>query len=126
MKTTILLTMAAMVTINAFAAEPLVVQRAAPTNEAEVKADAPAAESAALADLYVQYTPKPAVNYLIMWDKVPHEKKLAVLNHLAAKPVITADEIGILNRMPYLECPALKARQDEILALVPESSLQRY
>ena len=121
MKTTILLTMAAMVTINAFAAEPLLVQRVALTDEAEVKADA-----AVLADLYVQYTPKPAVNYLIMWDKVPHEKKLAVLNHLAAKPVITADEIGILNRMPYMDCPALKARQDEILALVPESSLQRY
>ena len=28
--------------------------------------------------------------------------------------------------MPYMECPALKARQDEILALVSESSFQRY
>ena len=36
MKTTILLTMAAMVTINAFAAEPLLVQRAALTDQAEV------------------------------------------------------------------------------------------
>jgi len=148
MKTTILITMAAMVTINAFAAEPLLVQRVALSDQAEVKAYdtakdkqlgdgvmaglvaanalTPAAESVALADLYLEDTLKPAVNYIIMWDKVPHEKKQAVLNHLAAKPVITADEIGILHRMPYMECPALKARQDEILALVPESSLQRY
>ena len=148
MKTTILLTMAAMVTINAFAAEPLLVQRAALTDQAEVEAyDAakdkqlgdgvmaglvaanaltPAAESVALSDLYLEDKLKPSVNYLIMWDKVPLEKKQAVLNHLAAKPVITADEIGILNRMPYMECPALKARQDEILALIPEQSLQRY
>ena len=148
MKTTILITMAAMVTINAFAAEPLLVQRVALSDQAEVKAyDAakdkqlgdgvmaglvaakaltPAAESMALADLYLENTLKPAVNYIIMWDKVPHEKKQAVLNHLAAKPVITADEIGILDRMPYMECPALKARQDEVLALVSESSLQRY
>jgi len=147
MKTKILLTMVAMVTINAFA-EPLLVQRAALTDQAEVKtfdaeqdkqlgdgvmgglvaakALTPAAESVAMADLYVEGTLKPEVNYLIMWDKVPDEKKLAVLNHLAASPVITADEIGILNRMPYMECPALKARQDEILALMPEQSLHRY
>jgi len=148
MKTTILITLTAMVTITAFAAEPLLVQRAALTDEAEVKAyDAakdkqlgdgvmaglvaaealtPDAESVALADLYLEDTLKPAVNYLIMWDKVPDEKMQAVLNHLAAKPVITADEIGILNRMPYMECPALKARQAEILALVPESSVHCY
>jgi len=148
MKTRILLTMAAMVAINAFAAEPLLVQRAALTDQAAVEAfDAakdkqlgdgvmaglvaanaltPAAESVALADLYLEDKLKPAVNYLIMWDKVPHAKKLAVLNHLAAKQAIAADEIGILNRMPYMECPALKARQDEILALVSESSFQRY
>jgi len=148
MKTKRLITVAAMVTINAFAAEPLLVQRIALTDKAEVeaydaakdkqlgdgvmaglvaaKAHTVSAESVALADLYVDDTLKPAVNYLIMWDKVPHEKKQAVLNHLAAKPVITADEIGILHRMPYMECPAIKARQDEILALVPESSLHRY
>ena len=83
MKTKILLTMAAMVAINAFAAEPLLVQRAALTDQAVVEAfDAakdkqlgdgvmaglvaanaltPAAESVALADLYLEDKLKPAV-----------------------------------------------------------------
>lgn len=76
--------------------------------------------------LYIEGKLTPLGAGTIQWDKVPRDMWLTAVQHIATKETITRTDYGVLNRLPYVECPELKARQDEILALFPESDWRRY
>ncbi len=76
--------------------------------------------------LYMEGKLTPEGSAMIQWDKVPMEMWQTVIKHIATKETITMADYGVVYLLPYIACPELKARQDELLALFPKTDWRHY